>query len=115
MTGLIVVIAAAAMLTPLILARPLVAVPGGAAASAAWLAATWTAGQVPDLLLGVGSLAAGMCTAAYTVHLVTLLAGREKARAAEEAEREREERTDYLVWHYLALDNVPDEIAGGGL
>src|SRR5690606_21158121 len=63
MTALILTIAVAAMLTPLILARPLVAIPGGLAATLAWwVAASASVGLMPGVA-GVAYTALGIGTA----------------------------------------------------
>lgn len=86
MTALILTIAVAAMLTLTLPARPLVAIPGGLAATLAWWVAASAARDELMTLTAVASLALGCCTAAYAVHDALLVAARERGRLAGQAE-----------------------------
>src|SRR5690606_22831819 len=109
MTALILTIAVAAMLTPLILARPLVAIPGGVAATLAWcVAASASVGLMPGLA-GVAYTALGIGTAGSALADARRLSRRARARLADPPP----ERTGVLhpasslsVRHQIALDNI---------
>lgn len=113
MTALILTIAVAATLTLTLPARPLVAIPGGLAATLAWWVAASAARDELMTLTAVASLALGCCTAAYAVHDALLVAARERGRLAGQAERERLDRADRRPRHEVAAGNVRDEITGG--
>ena len=109
MTALILTIAVAAMLTPLILARPLVAIPGGVAATLAWwVAASASVGLMPGLA-GVAYTALGIGTAGSALADARRVSRRERDRLADPPP----ERTGDLhpdssrsVRHQIALDNI---------
>ena len=110
MTALILTIAVAAMLTPLILARPLVAIPGGLAATLAWwVAASASVGLMPGVA-GVAYTALGIGTAGSALADARRVSRRERDRLAD---AHRPERTGDLhpdssrsVRHQIALDNI---------
>src|SRR5690606_29809985 len=83
MTALILTIAVAAMLTPLILARSLVAIPGGLAATLAWwVAASASVGLMPGVA-GVAYTALGIGTPGRALADARRVSRRERDRLAD--------------------------------
>src|SRR5690606_7013586 len=110
MTALILTIAVAAMLTPLILARPLVAIPGGVLATLAW----WVAAGAPVELMpgvaGVAYTALGIGTAGSALADARRVSRRERDRLADAHRPERPgdppPDSSPSVRPPIALDNI---------
>ena len=110
MTALILTIAVASALTFTLPARPLVAIPGGLAATLAWwVAASASVGLMPGVA-GVAYTALGIGTAAFALADARRVSRRERDRLAD---AHRPERTGDLhpdssrsVRHQIAVDNI---------
>lgn len=109
MTALLIVIAVASALTFTLPARPLVAIPGGVAATLAWwVAASASVGLMPGVA-GVAYTALGIGTAGFTLADARRVSRRERDRLADPPP----ERTGDLhpdssrsIRHQIAVENI---------